>query len=65
MPGTFEIFCSVVTRDDRVVELRWTVSCEIRNDARFLRGLMMQAKGIAWPQALADKPREKLQTICQ
>jgi len=41
MPGTFETLCSVVTGDDRVVELRWTVSCEIRNDTRFLRGLMI------------------------
>jgi signal transduction histidine kinase len=40
-PGTFEILCSVVTTDDRVVELRWTVSCELRNDQRFLRGLMI------------------------
>jgi len=30
-----------------------------------LTELMMQAKGIAWPKAMADKPREKLQTICQ
>jgi signal transduction histidine kinase len=41
MPGSFETLCSVVTADDRVVELRWTVSCEIRNDMRFLRGLMI------------------------
>jgi signal transduction histidine kinase len=41
MPGSFEMLCSVVTADDRVVELRWTVSCEIRNDMRFLRGLMI------------------------
>ena len=30
-----------------------------------LTELMMQAKGIPWPTALADKPREKLRTICQ
>ena len=30
-----------------------------------LTELMMQAKGIAWPKAMADKPREKLRTICQ
>jgi PAS domain S-box-containing protein len=41
MPGTFEILCSVVTADDRVVELRWTVACEIKNDVRLLRGLMI------------------------
>ena len=41
VPGTFETLCSVVTRDDRVVELRWTVSCELVNDMRFLRGLMI------------------------
>jgi signal transduction histidine kinase len=41
MPGSFETLCSVVTADDRVVELRWTVSCEIRDDMRFLRGLMI------------------------
>jgi signal transduction histidine kinase len=40
-PGTFETLCSVVTADDRVVELRWTVSCDLRDDMRFLRGLMI------------------------
>ena len=30
-----------------------------------LTELMMQAKGIPWPKDLADKPREKLRTICQ
>jgi signal transduction histidine kinase len=41
MPGTFETMCSVVTADDQVVELRWTVSCELVNEVRFLRGLMI------------------------
>ena len=41
VPGTFETLCSVVTGDDRVVELRWTVSCELVNDMRFIRGLMI------------------------
>ncbi|HEY6123411.1 MAG TPA: ATP-binding protein [Steroidobacteraceae bacterium] len=41
MPGTFEALCSVVTADDRVVELRWTVFCELVDDSRFLRGLMI------------------------
>jgi PAS domain S-box-containing protein len=41
MPGSFETLCSVVTADDRVVELRWTVSCEIKDEMRFLRGLMI------------------------
>jgi PAS domain S-box-containing protein len=41
MPGTFEALCSVVTGDDRVVELRWTVSCDLVDDKRFLRGLMI------------------------
>ncbi len=41
MPGSFEILCSVVTSDNRVLELRWTVSCEVRDDMRFLRGLMI------------------------
>jgi signal transduction histidine kinase len=41
VPGSFETLCSVVTEDDRVVELRWTVSCELRQDMRFLRGLMI------------------------
>jgi PAS domain S-box-containing protein len=40
-PGTFEALCSVVTGDDRVVELRWTVSCETVKDVRFIRGLMI------------------------
>jgi peptidoglycan-N-acetylglucosamine deacetylase len=30
-----------------------------------LTELMMTAKQIPWPQGLADKPREKLRTICQ
>jgi signal transduction histidine kinase len=38
--GTFEALSSVVTGDDRVVELRWTVSCEIVKGKRHLRGLM-------------------------
>jgi peptidoglycan/xylan/chitin deacetylase (PgdA/CDA1 family) len=29
-----------------------------------LTELMMQAKGIAWPKDLADKPRAKLQSLC-
>jgi signal transduction histidine kinase len=41
IPGTFETLCSVVTADNRMVELRWTVSCEIRDGMRFLRGLMI------------------------
>ena len=41
VPGTFETLCSVVTADDRVVELRWTVACELVKDMRFLRGLMI------------------------
>jgi signal transduction histidine kinase len=41
MPGTFELLCSVVTADSRVLELRWTVSCELVKDMRLLRGLMI------------------------
>ncbi len=41
LPGTFETLCSVVTADNRVVELRWTISCELVDEARFLRGLMI------------------------
>jgi signal transduction histidine kinase len=40
-PGTFEATSSVVTGDDRVVELRWTVSCEVIRGMRCLRGLMV------------------------
>ena len=40
-PGTFEALCSVVTADDRVVELRWTVSCEQVSSTRMVRGLMI------------------------
>jgi len=39
--GSFETLCAVVTADDRVVELRWTVSCEVVNNTRLLRGLMI------------------------
>ena len=31
----------MVTADNRVVELRWTVACEMVDDMRFLRGLMI------------------------
>ncbi|HLA70044.1 MAG TPA: ATP-binding protein [Steroidobacteraceae bacterium] len=41
VPGTFELLCSIVTSDDRVIELRWTVACELVDDMRFLRGLMI------------------------
>ena len=41
LPGSFEALCSVVTGDDRVVELRWTVSCEVVAGQRLLRGLMI------------------------
>ncbi|MEO8062933.1 MAG: ATP-binding protein [Pseudomonadota bacterium] len=41
VPGTFETLCSVITAENRVIELRWTVSCELVNDMRFLRGLMI------------------------
>ena len=30
-----------------------------------LTELMMQAKGISWPEGLGDKPREKLASICK
>ena len=30
-----------------------------------LTELMMQAKGISWPEGLGDKPREKLRSICK
>jgi len=40
-PGSFEVLCSVITGDDRVVELRWTVACELVDEMRFLRGLMI------------------------
>ncbi len=40
-PGSFEALCSVVTADDRVVELRWTVSCDLVKGTRLLRGLMI------------------------
>jgi signal transduction histidine kinase len=39
--GTFEAHCSVFTPDNRAVELRWTVSCEIVHGVRVLRGLMI------------------------
>lgn len=41
VPGSFEALCTIVTPDNRVLELRWTVSCELVNDMRFLRGLMI------------------------
>jgi signal transduction histidine kinase len=40
-PGTFEAISSVVTGDDRVVELRWTVSCHMVKGSRCLRGLIV------------------------
>ncbi|HEX6637900.1 MAG TPA: HAMP domain-containing sensor histidine kinase, partial [Steroidobacteraceae bacterium] len=40
-PGTFEAISSVITGDDRAVELRWTVSCDVVKGIRYLRGLMV------------------------
>jgi len=40
-PGTFETLYSVVTADNHVLELRWTVSCETVMSGRLLRGLMI------------------------
>jgi signal transduction histidine kinase len=40
-PGTFEALSSVITGDNRVIELRWTVSCEVARGTRCLRGLMI------------------------
>ncbi len=40
-PGTFEANSSVITRDDRVVELHWTVSCHLVRGVRCLRGLIV------------------------
>jgi len=40
-PGNFEAFCSVVTADAHIIELRWTVCCELRSEMRFLRGFMI------------------------
>jgi signal transduction histidine kinase len=57
-PGSFEALCSVVTADDRVVELRWTVCCELVNDMRFLRGLMIdvtEARRLVREMALGQK----------
>jgi signal transduction histidine kinase len=39
--GNFEALSSVLTGDDRVVELRWIVSCEIAKGVRTLRGLII------------------------
>ena len=39
-PGRFEALSSVVTGGDRVVELRWTVSCEVVKGVRHLRGVI-------------------------
>jgi signal transduction histidine kinase len=39
--GTFEVLSSVVTMQDRVLELRWTVSCEVVGGTKILRGLMI------------------------
>ncbi|MEJ0087315.1 MAG: ATP-binding protein [Pseudomonadota bacterium] len=58
VPGTFETLCSVVTADDRVVELRWTISCELVDDMRFLRGLMIdvtEARHMVREQAQGQK----------
>jgi signal transduction histidine kinase len=40
-PGTFEVLCAAVTTDNRVLELRWTVACEVVGGTKFLRGLMI------------------------
>jgi signal transduction histidine kinase len=40
-PGTFEALSTVVTGDNRVIELRWTVYCQVEKGVRVLRGLML------------------------
>ena len=40
-PGSYEVLCSVVTADDRVVEMRWSLSCQMVGEKRVLRGLMI------------------------
>jgi signal transduction histidine kinase len=57
-PGTFEVLCSVVTADNRVVELRWSMCCEMVRDCRFLRGLMIdvsEARRMVREMALGQK----------
>jgi signal transduction histidine kinase len=58
LPGAFETLCSVVTADDRVVELRWTVSCELLDGRRLLRGLMVdvsESRRLVREMALGQK----------
>ncbi len=40
-PGTFEVISSVVTGDDRAVDLRWTVHCDVVRGIRCLRGVIV------------------------
>jgi signal transduction histidine kinase len=60
--GNFEAMSSVLTGDDRVVELRWTVSCQVDNGTRVLRGLMLDVTE-ARRQVRESNQNQKLESV--
>jgi signal transduction histidine kinase len=60
--GNFEAMSSVLTGDDRVVELRWTVSCQTDNGTRVLRGLMLDVTE-ARRQVRESNQNQKLESV--
>jgi signal transduction histidine kinase len=61
-PGALETLCSVIGADNRVIELRWIMSCELREGARRLRGFMMDVTESRRP--LRDSAQEqKLESV--
>jgi signal transduction histidine kinase len=41
VPGNFDLLCTVVDPDNRARELHWTISCDLVDDMRVLRGFMI------------------------
>ncbi len=70
LPDLFELLdregFEIVTLEEAQSDPAYQVDPDIgAPNGGTLTELMMQAKGIAWPKTMADKPREKLRTICQ
>jgi signal transduction histidine kinase len=61
-PGPLETLCSIISGDDRVIELHWIMTCELRDGARFLRGFMIDVTGSHRP--MRDSSQEqKLESV--
>jgi signal transduction histidine kinase len=61
-PGPLETSCSVVGDDERTVDLRWIMSCELRGDLRVLRGFMIDVTGTRRPTRDSSQ-EQKLESV--